>query len=197
MSLGGSKEGDDRRADAKSHIINMLPPPQPLAADDIATKAADLAASRSQAALREELSDAKEDLAAAAATQQATEVSAIDSKRQLSDIQALAEKLYSDITTLKKERQAAHDRVESLCRQLQSAQAEVAGCSAAAGHRAAQLASQASAADSCTAELTARVAALQQEHAQAMAAAQDELVACRNAGMKVSHGTLVASVLQQ
>ncbi len=132
----------------------------------------------------------KEGLAAAAAAQQATELSAADSKRQLLDIQALTGQLYSDIAELKKERQAAHDREESLCKQLQSAQGELAGSSAAAGQRAAQLASQASAADASTAKFTARVAALQQEHAQAITAAQDELVACRNAGMKVGHSIL-------
>ena len=171
----------------------MLPPPQPLAVDDGGVESADLAASRSEAAaLQRELSDVQEDLAAAAAAQQATELSAAASKRQLSDIQALTEQLYSDIAGLKKERQAAHDTEESLCKQLHSAQAELAGSSAAAGHRAAQLASQASAADASTAELTARLAALQREHSQAMAAAQDELVACRSAGMKVSHGAVGA-----
>ena len=152
----------------------MLPPPQPLTVDEGGVKAADLAASASRAAaLQQELSDVKVDLAAAAAAQHATELSAADSRRQLSDIQGLTKQLYRDIESLKKERQAAHDREESLCKQLQSARGELAGCSAA---------------DVSAAELTARVAALQKEHAQVLAAAHDEFVACRNAGMKVSHG---------
>lgn len=176
-SSGPSEQRDSPGADAKSHVVDMLPPPQPLAVDEGGEKeAADLAASRSQAAaLRQKLSEAKVDLAAAAAAQQATELSAANSRRQLSDIQDLTKQLYCDIQDLKRERQAAHDRQENLCKQLQSAQAELAGCRAAAGNRA----------DASGAKLAASVAALQKEHARAMAAACDELVACRSAGMKV------------
>ena len=157
--------------------INMLPPPQPLAVNEGGVEAADLAASQNQAAaLRQELSDAKANLAAAAAAQHATELSAADSRRQLSDIQGLTKQLYQDIDSLKKERQAAHDREESLCKQLHSARDELACCSAAGAP---------------AAELTAHIAALQKEHAQVLAAAHDEFVACRQAGMKVSHGTFL------
>ena len=69
--------------------------------------------------------------------------------------------------------------------ELVSARAELAAEQAEAGQRAAQSARWASAADATTAELNKRIAALEDAARKAKAAAHDELVACRNSGMKV------------
>ena len=68
---------------------------------------------------------------------------------------------------------------------LSSTQAELAAERAEAGQRAAQSARWASAADATTAELNKRNVALEDAAKKAKAAAHDELVACRDSGMKV------------
>ena len=69
--------------------------------------------------------------------------------------------------------------------ELVSARAELAAEHADAGQRAAQSVRWASTADAITGELNERIAALEEAAKKAKAAAHDELVACRDSGMKV------------
>lgn len=164
--------------EATSLSADLLPPPQPLTTEEEAINAAELAASRSQAAaLKQELLAAKQDLAAAAAARSAAEISVMDTSSRLSEIQNLSKQLAEDVQNMKKERQATREREERLCKQLQDAQAE--------------LASQAGAGN---AELIARIAILEEDSTKIEARAHDELVACRDAGMKVKPRSLIASL---
>ena len=133
---------------------------------ELASKLAALRWSKASARPQQGLALAHGPRATAEAAQQAAEASADEPSKLQSSVQS---QLESQCTSAELE---AH----SLREQLKNAQAELA----MEGARAGQQAQEAEAA------LRRHIAALEKVRFQAKAAAHDELVACRDAGMKVS-----------
>lgn len=155
-----------------------------------AGQGADLEASRSKAAaLEQELAAARQARAAAEAARHTAELSAVNASRRQSQLQDLSQKLSEAGNKMDRDSQAARESEESLRKQLRDVHAELAREQALAGHRAGELAGGASAADESAAQLSELLAALEEESRKMKAAAHDELITCRDAGMKVQTRT--------
>ena len=133
---------------------------------ELASKLAALRWSKASARPQQGLAPAHGPRATAEAAQQAAEATVDKPSKLQTSVQS---QLESQCTTAELE---AH----SLREQLKNAQAELAVEGARAGQRAQET----------EAALRRHTAALEEERSQAKRAAHDELVACRDAGMKVS-----------
>ena len=133
---------------------------------ELASKLAALRWSKASARQQQEVAAACGPCATAEAAQQAAEASAAEPSKQQSTVQS----------QLESQCQMAELEAHALREQLKDAQAKLATEQARAGQRAQET----------NAALRQHIAALEEERAKVKEAAHNELVACRDAGMKVS-----------
>ena len=132
---------------------------------ELASKLAALRWSKASARQQQELVAAHSPCVTAEAAQQAAEASAVESSKLQSTVHS----------QLERQCQTAELEAHTLREQLKDAQAELAMERVRAGQRAQET----------EAALRQHIAALEEERAQAKVAAHNELVNCRDAGMKV------------